>query len=511
MNGAAKYPPLLSGENIFKSFSRVPVLHGVSFDLTEGEVHALAGENGAGKTTLIKIISGIYSDYQGTVRVKGENVRFRSPQEAARRGIAAIHQELSLVNSLSVLDNIFLGQEIRKAHGFIDFRKQRRQARLLLQNFGLDLDLKQPVGTFPYTTRQMIALAKVLVSEARIIAMDEPTSTLTHSEAEKLFEVVKALKAKGCGIIYISHRLEEIYALSDRVTILRDGRRVGSFRTGELPSSELIRLMVGREINQQFPPYFPGGGRELLRLERVYVPDPSGTKGWAVEDVSFSLREGEILGFAGLQGSGKSELFHALFGSFGPKLRGEVYLDGKLFVSRSPLEAIKKGLVLLTNDRLATGLIPLLGVVPNMTLASLEKFSPRGWLNKNKERRVTEEYIEKLRIKVADLNQEVGTLSGGNQQKVVLAKWLITQPRVVLLDEPTFGIDVGAKHEVYCLLNDWKKRGMAIALIASELPELLALADRILVLHRGRLAASFSRSEATPEKVMQAALGGASG
>ncbi len=500
--------PLLKLENVSKSFSGVPVLEEVSFELNEAEVHALAGENGAGKTTLIKIISGVYPDYRGLITVRGEKVRFQSPAEAAKRGIAAIHQELSLVNSLNVVDNLFLGREIRKAGGFIDFPKERRQARLLLQSLGLDLDLKQPVGALSYSVRQMIEIAKALVNEVRIIAMDEPTSALNQDEVERLFQLIKELKAKGCGVIYISHRLEEVYRLSDRVTVLRDGRWVGSARTADLSPAELVRWMVGREINQQFPTYFSRPGKEKLRLANVFVPDPTGTKRWAVENISFNLHEGEIVGLAGLQGSGKSELLHAIFGSLGQKLQGEIYFNGRPLSRRSPAEAIKQGLILLTNDRQATGLIPSMDVVRNITLASLKKFSPRGWLRESEETKVARQYVEKLRIKVHSLKQEVRTLSGGNQQKVILAKWLECQPQVLLLDEPTLGVDVATKHEVYFLLNEWKNQGLAIVLITSELPELLALADRIVVLHRGRFVAEFRRAEATPERVMEAAMGG---
>jgi len=498
----------LETEKISKSFSGVRVLEAVDFDLKEAEVHALAGENGAGKTTLIKILSGVHTDYEGVIKLRGEVVRFKSPQEAARKGIVAIYQELSLVNQMSVLDNIFLGREIRKRPGFIDYRSEQQKAREILENLGLKINLSEPAGFYPYSIRQMIEVAKALVQEARIIIMDEPTSALNQAEVARLFTLIADLKKKGCSLIYISHRLEEIYRLADRITVLRDGHKVGTSPASELPPSELVRWMVGREITQQFPPYFSCRGPEKLCVSNLFIPDPSGLKRWVVEDVSFSLHRGEIVGFAGLQGSGKSELFHGIFGSLGQKIRGEIYLDGKPFISHSPHESIRQGLALLTNDRQATGLIPSMNVTRNITIASLNKFSPRGWLRPAEERRKAREYVEMLRIKLRHLDQEIQTLSGGNQQKVILARWLETKPRVWLLDEPTLGIDVGAKYDIYCLMNEWKARGMAIALITSELPELLAMADRILVLHRGKIVAEFSHDEATQEKIIEAALGG---
>jgi len=499
---------LLNLEKISKSFSGVRVLEAVNFDLKEAEVHALAGENGAGKTTLIKILSGVHTDYQGVIKLGGEVVRFKSPQEAAKKGIVAIHQELSLVNQLSVLDNIFLGREIRKRPGFVDYRAERKKAQEILEGLGLRLNLSEPAGFYPYSIRQMIEVTKALVQEAKIIIMDEPTSALNQAEVARLFALIADLKKKGCSLIYISHRLEEIYRLADRITVLRDGQRVGTSLTSELPPSELVRWMVGREITQQFPPYFAGGGSEKLRVSNLFIPDPSGLKRWVIEDVSFCLHQGEIVGLAGLQGSGKSELFHGLFGSLGQKIRGEIHLDGRPFISHSPQESIRKGLALLTNDRQAAGLIPSMNVIRNITLASLKKFSPRGWLQPTQEKRKAQEYVEKLRIKLRHLDQEIQTLSGGNQQKVILAKWLETEPQVLLLDEPTLGVDVGAKHDLYFLMNGLKAAGMAIALITSELPELLAMADRILVLHRGKIVAELSHEEATQEKVVQAALGG---
>jgi len=499
--------PLLQMKHIGKSFSGVQVLREVNFELYPGEVHVLAGENGAGKTTLIKILAGVHTDYEGEIWLNGTKVFFKSPHEALIAGVSAIHQEMSLVNSMTVADNIFLGREITRGWGWLDYRSQEKRARELLAQLGLEVELQETLDRYPVAVRQMIEVAKALIYEARIIIMDEPTSALNDLEVDRLFKIINDLKRKGWGIIYISHRMEEIYEIGDRITILRDGSYVGTYSLDELFPQELIRLMVGRDITQQFPPREEYRGEERLIVKNFYVADPTQAKKWVVENVSFNLRAGEILGIAGLQGSGKSELLHGLFGSYGQSVRGEVWLDGVRLSIRSPKEAIKQGLALLTNDRQGTGLIPPLSVGYNVSLASLEKFSPKGWIDAQRERAAIAEMVQALQIKIHSLDQEVQTLSGGNQQKVILAKWMMTSPKVLLLDEPTAGIDVGAKYEIYNLMNRWTAEGKSILLITSELPELLAMADRILVLHRGQVMQEFSREEASQENILQAAMG----
>lgn len=499
---------LLTMRNIGKSFLGVRVLDDVDFDLRAGEVHVLAGENGAGKTTLIKILSGAHADYEGEIRLLGRRVSFKSPQDAAARGISAIHQEMALVETMRVGDNIFLGREWTRKMGLMDFRSEWKRATELLEPFGIQVDLKAPLSEYPLAVRQMIEIAKALVNEARILIMDEPTSTLSDVEAAKLFQLIARLKDEGCTVVYITHRLEEIFRLADRITVLRDGKLVGTSPSRDLAPEELIRRMVGREIRQLFPERSSKPGEVRLRLDDFSIPDPSGRKDFAVEDVSLSVRAGEILGIAGLRGSGKSELFNGLFGTYGRNAGGTVVLDGRAFQVISPRRSIEQGMVLQTNDRKGTGLVTGMSLTRNITLPSLKEFSPGGWIRPEEEAKAAAEQIKNLDIRAASPDQDAGTLSGGNQQKVVLAKWLETRPRVLLLDEPTIGVDVGAKHEIYSLMNRLTEDGLAILLITSELPELLAMSDRIVVLHRGRIQAEFPRAEATQENVTRAAMGG---
>jgi ribose transport system ATP-binding protein len=497
----------LTMEHIGKSFSGVRVLDDVSFGLRPGEVHVLAGENGAGKTTLIKILSGAHTDYEGEIRLSGKKVRFKSPQDAASAGIAAIHQEMALVNTMRVVDNLFLGREKTRAGLWMDFHSERRRARELLEPFGITLDLNAPLSEYPLSVRQMVEIAKALVNEARVLIMDEPTSALNELDVAKLVVLVSRLKERGCAVVYITHRLEEIFQIGDRITVLRDGRAVGTEAAKDLGPEELIRWMVGRDIRQQFPERRPRPGDELLRVNNFFLPDPSGKKSYVVEDVSFVLHAGEILGIAGLRGSGKSEFLNGLFGTYGKEIRGTVFLDGSPFKVSSPKHSIEHGLVLQTNDRKGTGLVPEMTIVRNITLPSLKTFSRGGWVRFEEEAKAARSQMKDLDIKASSPEQEVRTLSGGNQQKVVLAKWLETRPKVLLLDEPTLGVDVGAKQEIYSLMSKLTSQGLAILLITSELPELLAMSDRILVLHRGHTQAEFTRGEATQENVTQAAMG----
>jgi ABC-type sugar transport system ATPase subunit len=498
---------LLRMNGIGKSFGGGPVLENISWDLRPGEVHVLAGENGAGKTTLIKILAGVHTQYAGEIELEGRKVRFRSPHDAARRGISAIHQDTSLVLSMNVVDNIFLGREIASRGRGMDFGAERRKSRELLGRLGLDLPLTVSLGEFPVSVRQMVEIAKALVYEARILIMDEPTSSLNETETAKLFEIVRSLRDRGCAVVFISHRMDEIYRVADRITVLRDGRNVGTASAAELPPDRLVSWMVGRELDQQFPVRPPGRGKPLFKVRDFCVPDFAGSKTWAVEEASFDLHEGEIVGFAGLQGSGKSELFHGLFGACGPVGRGRVELDGTAFVPRSPADSIRRGLALMTNDRKVSGLVSGLSVTRNISLASLPAFSPGGWIRESMENAAAERDVRAFDIRVRSVDQEVGTLSGGNQQKVVFAKWLETRPKVLFLDEPTIGVDVGAKHEIYRLMNRWTSEGKGLLVITSELQELLAMSDRILVMHRGRIQSAIDRADATQERVIRAAMG----
>ncbi len=509
---------LLALRQIGKLFGPNRVLEGVSLDLNEGEVHILAGENGAGKSTLIRILAGIHTDYEGGIELRGRPVRFASPQEANRAGISVIHQELSLIDSMSLVDNISLGRE-PALHGglWLDRRGQAGRALALCRQLDLDFspaDLARPVEEFPLSIKNLIEIAKALAFDARILVMDEPTSALNRAEVERLFALVEALKRRGCGIIYITHKMEEIYRVADRITVLRDGRCVGTAPAAECPESRLIQWMIGRDLaplSQR--PRDAGGGTagRVLEVRGFRVPHPVPGRPPAVADFSVSVRAGEIVGIAGLQGSGATELFQGLFGAHGAVCGGSVSIDGTPFRPESPARSIGRGLSYLTADRKGSGLVPAMSVEHNMTLASLPRKSPGGVLRPGRERASAARQVAALNIRLSSLDQEVGTLSGGNQQKVVLAKWLEAQPRVLLLEEPTRGVDIGSKSEIYSLMRKWTADGMAILLISSELPELLLLCDRIVALHRGAVTAEFARGDATPERLLAAAMGSAEG
>jgi len=499
---------LLRMSNIGKAFSGTRVLDNVEFTLKAGEVHVLAGENGAGKSTLIKILAGVHGEYEGSIALEGQRLRFRSPLDAARHGISAIHQELSLIPTMSVSDNIFLGREKSGPGGWMRFGGQEKACRTLLDTLGLVADPRRLVGEYPLSVRQTLEIAKALAFDVRILIMDEPTSALTEPEVERLFSLIEDLKKRGCGIIYISHKMEEIYRVADRITVLRDGKLIGTRPAAEVSRAELVTWMVGRAVEEQFPRHKPRLGEERLRVESFTVPDPSRGPRVAVDGVSFAVRSGEILGLGGLQGSGASELLNGLFGTYGNAVAGDVWLDGEPFRAGSPERSIRHGLALLTNDRKTTGLVLGMSITRNITLPSLPRFSPAGgWMLPGFEQTAAETCRDRFGIRCTTLDQDVATLSGGNQQKVVLAKWLETGPKVLLLDEPTRGVDVGAKHEIYEMMNRWTEEGIAIVLITSEMPELLALSDRILVMHRGRFTAELAAAEATPEKILQAAMG----
>ena len=507
MNAAedVQSPCLLRMEAITKSFDGVEVLHGVDFELAAGEVHVLAGENGAGKSTLMNILAGSYQDYQGRILIGNSEARFRSAAAASRRGISMIHQELSLIPSMSVIDNVFLGRETVRHGLWVDRQSQQAAARGWFERLGVRIDLARPVDSYPVSIQQMVEVVKALVFDSQIIIMDEPTSALSQPEVERLFDVITDLKRMGRGVIYITHRMEEMYRIADRITVLRDGRHTGSSPRDDLPRSELIRWMVGREITRQFPQRAANCGDVRLRVMSLSLPTAG--RGEQFHDVSFDVHAGEILGIGGLEGAGNHGVLRSLFGCYGRRCEGEVLLDGRPFNVRDPRRSIAAGLVLLTNDRKAEGLVPIMQVSQNITLASVPRYSPRGWLAPAREQAAATRAGRELKLRFSSAMQPASSLSGGNQQKLVLGKWVETQPRVMLLDEPTRGVDVGAKKDVYDLMNQWTSGGIAIVLITSEMPELLAMADRILVMHRGRVTAELSRNEATQESVLRAAMG----
>ncbi|MBI4578096.1 MAG: sugar ABC transporter ATP-binding protein [Planctomycetes bacterium] len=502
---AATQPAVLRMADMRKSFDGVEVLHGVSFDVRAGEIHALVGENGAGKSTLMKILAGVYGDYTGTLEIDGEPVRLGSPREAEAAGVAIIYQELSLVPYLSVAENMFLGREPLTRWRTVDHRRMRADAQRFLANLAPDVDVRRSVAEYGVSVQQLIEIGKALSTSARILILDEPTSALSESEAGRLFDILRDLKRRGVGLIYISHKMKEVYELADRITVLRDGEFIGCRPAADLPRDELIRWMVGRRIEQLFPKHAGSRGRELLRIEDLTLHLP-GSPRPIVDRVSLTIHAGEVVGLGGLMGNGASELLGAAFGRYGRRATGRVFIGGRPFEPVSPRHAIGAGIAMLTNDRKATGLVSSLSVMRNMTLAALPRAAPGGWLRGGIERQLAEPLGRELALKAPSLDAPITALSGGNQQKVVLAKWLMTRPKLLLLDEPTRGIDVGAKAEIYELMNQWTAAGMGILLITSELPELLAMSDRILVLAQGRLTAEIPRDQATQERVMAAAV-----
>jgi ribose transport system ATP-binding protein len=500
---------LLRMQGISKSFGRQRVLRAVDFELRRGEVHVLAGENGAGKSTLIKILGGVHQPDEGGIEIDGCACRFVGPRAATAHGVAVIHQELSLIPFLSIADNIFLGREPTRA-GWRDVRRTRAAAARFCGRLGLVQDVRMPVARLPLGVRQMVEIAKALAAEASIIVMDEPTSALSESEAERLFACVGDLKHGGRGIVYITHRLEEVYQLADCITVLRDGSRVAHAAAKDLPPEALVGHMVGRNLPVAAivePSACSGAPRLVVRNLSVTAPVRSLPP--LVERVSLEVRAGEIVGLAGLQGSGNSTLLEAIFGALGPRMRGMIELDGRALVRPTPRKAIARGLALLTHDRQNSGLVPQLGVGANTTLAALARLGLGPLRRPGREREAARSAVRTLGVRAQSLHQPVGQLSGGNQQKVLLAKWLLTQPRVLLLDEPTRGVDVGAKEEIYALLAAWRAGGYAILLTTSELPELLRLSDRVIVLHRGRVTAEFTRATARREAILHAAMGAA--
>ncbi len=491
-------------KSIRKQFGPTAVLTDACLDIYPGEVHILAGENGAGKSTLIKILAGVYQDWEGEVEYFGKARRLHSTEEARRIGVSVIHQELSLVPGMTLAENLFLGRN-RTRFGLVQRREQRQAALGWLAQVGLDADPDSMVEHLPLAAQQLLEIAKALSGDACVIVMDEPTSALSASDVNRLFGLIDQLKKEGRGIVYITHKMEEIERLADRITVLRDGAWIGSKMAAELPVRELIRWMVGREVNQVTTREPVPVGEERLRLEGFSVRGRDGQE--IVRNVSLTVCKGEIVGLAGLQGSGVTELLEGLFGAFGDATGGKIWVNKQLVDIRSPRNAMRSRLALVTADRKSKGLNLEGSIIHNVTIAALPSLSPWGWRRPPAEREATDRQARALRLKTPSLHSAAWQLSGGNQQKLVLARWLLTAPEILLLDEPTRGVDVGAKEEIYRLIQQWTQEGMAILLNSTELPELLALSDRILVLHRGEVTASLQRAEADPEKILSAAMG----
>ena len=485
---------IVSMNNISKTFPGVKALDNVHFELRSGEVMALLGENGAGKSTLMKILSGVYTRDGGTMEIFGKSYDDLTPKQAQEAGVAIIHQELNMCKHLSVAENMFLGREM-VGKGILDNRKMRQEAKNILNELKIDIDPDQTVGDLPVSKQQMVEIAKALSIHAKILIMDEPTSALTAREIEDLFRIIKDLKAQGCGIVYISHRLEELAEIVDRVTIMRDGQYITDGNFKDMTMDQIITNMVGREIKEKFPRVTCTKGKKVFEVKNLNA-------GRMVRDINFSLYEGEIVGFAGLMGAGRTETTRAIFG-VDPKESGEFYLDGQKIEIHNPMDAIRNGVVLAPEDRKKDGLCTKLSIRQNLALPNLDIICNKlGVIRKSKEDELCAEAVQNLRIKTPNIEVDSGNLSGGNQQKVVVGKWLARNSRVVIFDEPTRGIDVGAKVEIYNLMNDLKKQGIAVMFVSSEMPEVMGIADRIIVMCDGRITGELMANEASQSQIL---------
>lgn len=491
---------LLHAANIVKSYDGVQALQGATFDLRAGEVHALVGENGAGKSTLIKIITGAVNADAGRIEVDGEEVTNNSPRVAKALGIAAIYQQPALFPELTVAENIALGLEDTSAWRRIDWTQRRVRAVELLEKIGAKIAADEETGNLSMPQQQLVEIARALGANARILILDEPTASLSDEETQSLFAVIRQLRDRGAGIVYISHRLEELFAIADRVTVLRDGAVVGTHQVSEIDQRELISMMVGRELSAVFPKKQCASGAVVLDLRGV------GSRASGLSGISLSVRAGEIIGFAGLVGAGRTKLARTLFG-LQPADAGEIRLQGKLIQIRNPAQAIEHGIACVPEDRRAHGVILDMSISANVTLASLKRLARLRGFDYERERAMTADYVRRFAIKTPSIFNSVSTLSGGNQQKVALSRWLATNPAVLILDEPTQGIDVGAKAEIHALMNELAAQGMAILMISSELPEILGMSDRIAVMRDGTISGILERAEATQEKILSMALG----
>ena len=490
---------LLQAESISKTFSGVRALKGVSFELRAGEVHALVGENGAGKSTLIKIVAGAETPDAGTLTVGGSVVRHMTPAAAKALGIAVIYQQPALFPDLTVSENIALALEPRRLWRRVDWRDRDRRAGELLSRVGAAIDPQRLVATLTMPEQQLVEIAKAIRADARILFMDEPSASLTEREVERLFGVITRLRDAGVGIVYISHRLEEIFRVADRVTVLRDGETVATRGRDAVDRAELIHLMVGRALAAVFPK------RTIALGEVVFEVRGLANGATGLHDISLSVRRGEILGIAGLVGSGRTELAESIFGIRG-RDGGELLFGGTPLRIVSPADAIAAGIAYVPEDRRRHGVVLDMPIAANTSLASLRAISRRGLIDRAAERKAAEGYVDRLRVRAASVFQEAGALSGGNQQKVAVARWLATNPAVLILDEPTQGVDIGVKSEMHALMQDLAERGLAIIMISSELPEILGMSDRILVMRKGRIAGELSRAEATQQKILALAL-----
>ncbi|HHL0692274.1 TPA: sugar ABC transporter ATP-binding protein [Streptococcus agalactiae] len=485
--------------NISKSFGTNKVLEKIDLELQSGQIHALMGENGAGKSTLMNILTGLFPASTGTIYIDGEERTFSNPQEAEEFGISFIHQEMNTWPEMTVLENLFLGREIKTTFGLLNQKLMRQKALETFKRLGVTIPLDIPIGNLSVGQQQMIEIAKSLLNQLSILVMDEPTAALTDRETENLFRVIRGLKQEGVGVVYISHRMEEIFKITDFVTVMRDGVIVDTKETSLTNSDELVKKMVGRKLEDYYPEKHSEIGPAAFEVSNLC--------GDNFEDVSFYVRKGEILGFSGLMGAGRTEVMRTIFG-IDKKKSGKVKIDDQEITITTPSQAIKQGIGFLTENRKDEGLILDFNIKDNMTLPSTKDFSKHGFFDEKTSTTFVQQLINRLYIKSGRPDLEVGNLSGGNQQKVVLAKWIGIAPKVLILDEPTRGVDVGAKREIYQLMNELADRGVPIVMVSSDLPEILGVSDRIMVMHEGRISGELSRKEADQEKVMQLATGG---
>ena len=499
---------VLEARGISKSFPGVKALDDVSLTVRRGRLHALLGENGAGKSTLMNILAGVFPPDSGEILFEGRRVAFRDTREARDAGIAIIFQELNLIPHLTIAQNMFLGREPLTRAGLIDDARMNREAVEWLRRLKLDVTPQTPVAGLRVGQQQVVEIARALSLRARVIIMDEPTSAISEQEVGVLHALIRRLKREGVAIIYITHKLDELPLIADEFSVLRDGRCVGSQPTNTSSHDDIVRMMVGRDLAEMFSRAPAAPREEVLRVERLHLAHPGRAGDYAVRDVSLHLRRGEVLGIFGLMGAGRTELLETLFGLHPKRARGNVFVEGREAWFQSPREAIDAGVVLAPEDRKREGLVLSLSVAANTSLACIGRTERLGLLDSARENELADGYVKRLRTRTPSVHQLVRNLSGGNQQKVVLSKWLATQPKVLLLDEPTRGIDINAKKEIYALMDELVASGLGVVLVSSELPEILAVADRIVVMSEGRKTAEFSRAEANEENIMKAALPG---
>jgi len=491
----------LEMKNITKRFPGVIALDNVNLSVEKGEVHSLCGENGAGKSTLMKILNGVYKADEGEIFFNGEKVDVKSPHKAQKLGLSIIFQELNLVNSLSIAENIFLGRLKKNKFGKILWKDIFEDAAELLGHIGCELDPKTEVGKLSVSQKQMVEIAKALSFDSKIIIMDEPSATLTEKEVEKLYSIIRELKSNEITVIYISHKMDEIFDLSDRVTVMRDGMTIDTMQISKTSREDIVNKMVGRDMDHAFPRRIPIEGAPVLKVENLSIEGK-------LFNINFELKKSEVLSFAGLVGAGRTELLRAIFGA--DKIdAGEIFLYGKKVKINSPVDAIENGIALLNEDRKEEGLVLTFSVAENISAAKLGAVTKLGFIQKTKEKKVANKYVDDLSIKTPDIYQRCINLSGGNQQKVALAKWLYSDAEILMLDEPTRGIDVGAKQEIYLIINELVKRGKSVIFVSSEMPEVLALSDRIIVMHEGKIKGEFDNKQkkVTSEQILHCAIG----